>query len=252
MKRLLTVYCWSFRRDRGCHGMRIESREDPGFVRVAVAVQGPHLQSGRPKLERVTNRANELHGRLKKLAEDDSAQMTVGLILFLPALFFLEGGDGPEAAEYARLKGERATLVKIAVEKDCGRDVLPTLRETSDQKESGTSSGVGGGKPHRESVERRDEMFIFPQAPNECRILGVPPAKATSSSFDDPPPEWLVRPDDDLLASLLQRVCRFELLDEFACPVELSEMTQVCRFLQYLTPRGHGGFPDTVRFPIRC
>ena len=33
--------------------------------------------------------------------------MGVGLILFWPTLFFREGGDGPEAAEYAR--GQSAT-----------------------------------------------------------------------------------------------------------------------------------------------
>ena len=30
--------------------------------------------------------------------------------LFRPALFFLKGGDGPEAQEYARRKGEYTTL----------------------------------------------------------------------------------------------------------------------------------------------
>lgn len=46
--------------------------------------------------------------------------MAVGMILFWPTLFFLEGGDGPEAAEYSRLKGEKGALEKIAVQKECG------------------------------------------------------------------------------------------------------------------------------------
>ena len=70
-------------------------------------------------LDRVTKRANELNAELTKKADNDTAQMTVGMILFWPALFFLEGGDGPEAAEYARLKGEKEALEKTAISKQC-------------------------------------------------------------------------------------------------------------------------------------
>jgi len=38
--------------------------------------------------------------------------------LFWPALFFLDG-DNPQAVEYARLKGERETLEKVAIDKNC-------------------------------------------------------------------------------------------------------------------------------------
>lgn len=89
----------------------------------------------RLELERVTKRADELHGRLKKLSDDDAAQMAVGMILLWPALFFLEGGDGPEAAEYARLKGERDALQKVAVERNCPADASPVLRQTSTKNE---------------------------------------------------------------------------------------------------------------------
>ena len=47
------------------------------------------------------------------------AQMGVGLVLFWPTLFFLEGGDGAEAAEYARLKGERDALEQAYTQKKC-------------------------------------------------------------------------------------------------------------------------------------
>jgi hypothetical protein len=40
------------------------------------------------------------YNKLQKTTENDQAQMAVGMILFWPALFFLEGGDGAEAAEY--------------------------------------------------------------------------------------------------------------------------------------------------------
>lgn len=77
------------------------------------------------ELERVSRRANELHGSLKKTANNDNAQMAVGMVLFWPALFFLEGGDGPEAAEYGRLKGERDALEKVAIQKKCDASIVP-------------------------------------------------------------------------------------------------------------------------------
>ena len=71
------------------------------------------------ELDRVQTRVNELHGSLKKKSDNDTAQMAVGMILFWPALFFLEGGDGPQAQEYARLKGEANALQKVATKKTC-------------------------------------------------------------------------------------------------------------------------------------
>lgn len=58
----------------------------------------------------VDQRIRELHVRLRSEASTDQTQMAVGLFLFWPALFFLEGGDGPEAAEYAQLKGDHTAL----------------------------------------------------------------------------------------------------------------------------------------------
>ena len=68
---------------------------------------------------RVSARTSELYGRVKKLADNDQAQMAVGLILLWPTLFFLEGGDGPEAAEYGRLKGEAEAIERAAITKNC-------------------------------------------------------------------------------------------------------------------------------------
>ena len=45
--------------------------------------------------------------------------MGVGLLLFWPTLFFLEGGDDPEAAQYADLKGEFEALRQASVQKCC-------------------------------------------------------------------------------------------------------------------------------------
>lgn len=71
------------------------------------------------ELDRVNNRVSELYKSLDEEATNDAAQMTIGMVLFWPALFFLEGGDGPEAAEFARLKGEREAMEKVAVQKEC-------------------------------------------------------------------------------------------------------------------------------------
>lgn len=55
--------------------------------------------------------------------------MAVGMLLFWPTLFFLEGGDGPQAAEYARLKGEVDALEKVAIAKKCDMTVFEEIRE---------------------------------------------------------------------------------------------------------------------------
>ena len=81
------------------------------------------------EMRRVHRRASELHGQLKKTADTDTAQMAVGLILLWPTLFFLEGGDGLQAAEYARLKGERDALEEVAILKQCDSEMMPKFEE---------------------------------------------------------------------------------------------------------------------------
>lgn len=67
----------------------------------------------------IERRVSELYGTLDKKAGNDAAQMGVGLVLFWPALFFLEGGDGADASEYKRLRGEYEALQKVSVQKRC-------------------------------------------------------------------------------------------------------------------------------------
>ena len=67
----------------------------------------------------VSERTTALYQNLNRTANNDALQMTVGLVLFWPALFFLEGGDGPEAQEYSNLKGEFKALRTAAVKKKC-------------------------------------------------------------------------------------------------------------------------------------
>ena len=55
--------------------------------------------------------------------------MAIGLILFWPALFFLEGGDGPQAAEFSRLIGERDAIDRVSRLKDCSS--VPAMAQPS-------------------------------------------------------------------------------------------------------------------------
>ncbi len=71
-------------------------------------------------LRQKNNRLESLYAKLDKTASDDATQMAVGMLLFWPTLFFLEGGDSPEAAEYSRLKGEVDALNEASVLKKCG------------------------------------------------------------------------------------------------------------------------------------
>lgn len=70
------------------------------------------------EMERVSRRAQQVAYDVNKNADGDSAAMGVGLILFWPALFFIDG-DSPQAQEYARLKGEFDALEQAAIQKDC-------------------------------------------------------------------------------------------------------------------------------------
>ena len=81
--------------------------------------------------ERVSRRALELHASLKDTADTDEVQMGVGLILLWPTLFWLEGGDGAEAMEYARIKGERDAIERTAIQKKCAIEFQKTAAAPS-------------------------------------------------------------------------------------------------------------------------
>ena len=66
----------------------------------------------------LSRRVSDLGAQVDKTASDDNAQMAIGMILFWPALFALDG-DTPQAAEYGRLKGEFEALEKAAIQKNC-------------------------------------------------------------------------------------------------------------------------------------
>ena len=88
------------------------------------------------EMQRVSRRAAELYGSLDQKAGLDSAQMGIGLLLFWPALFFLEGGDGMQAAQYSRIKGESETLEQVAIQKNCGIAIKTDAGTVRDAAES--------------------------------------------------------------------------------------------------------------------
>jgi hypothetical protein len=76
----------------------------------------PTLES---EMRDISQRVGVITGQVDKEASNDSWQMGVGLVLFWPALFFLEGGDGALQAEYALLKGKHEAVTTQYKRKNC-------------------------------------------------------------------------------------------------------------------------------------
>lgn len=77
--------------------------------------------------EKLATRANELGVQVENQASHDSTATAVGLILFWPALFFING-NGPEAMEYGRIKGEYEAIKQVSIRKNCGfefKEIVP-------------------------------------------------------------------------------------------------------------------------------
>lgn len=96
--------------------------------------KGMNCEQLSEELQRISGREIELHHQLKKLADDDEVQMGVGLILLWPTLFFLEGGDSVQAAEYSRLKGEGNAVEKLMVRKQCSKELMAPVKEREVRK----------------------------------------------------------------------------------------------------------------------
>jgi hypothetical protein len=71
------------------------------------------------ELTDISRRVASITGQVDDEASGDSWQMGVGLVLFWPALFFLEGGDGNLQAEYALLKGKYEAVNTQYARKNC-------------------------------------------------------------------------------------------------------------------------------------
>jgi hypothetical protein len=71
---------------------------------------------------RLQQRLSSVAGAVDKKAHGDKVKMGVGLVLFWPTLLFLKG-DGAEAQEYARLKGEHEAFDEAYLRKNCSSQV---------------------------------------------------------------------------------------------------------------------------------
>jgi len=72
----------------------------------------------------VSQRAAVAAGQQEKAVRQDAAMTGVGIVLFWPALFFMKG-DGAQAAEVARLKGEMQAIEQVNRVKNCGIQFAP-------------------------------------------------------------------------------------------------------------------------------
>lgn len=70
------------------------------------------------ELRRVAGRVREVAGAQKRQANNDTVAMSVGLVIFWPALFFLAGGNDRKE-ELAGLKGTYDALSESAIQKKC-------------------------------------------------------------------------------------------------------------------------------------
>lgn len=108
------------------------------------------------EMDYVGQRTTKLYQRLKAERTADNWQMGVGLVLFWPSLFLLEGGDGPEAAEYAQLKGEYEALRDVSVSKKCGiqgRSPEQILKEEEEAEKNEAKQVVAdSGAKYKEEV----------------------------------------------------------------------------------------------------
>lgn len=69
--------------------------------------------------QRVSSRATQVAGVQNQKASRDAAAMTVAMVIFWPALFFV-GGDQGNAAELANLKGQMQAIEEANRTKGCG------------------------------------------------------------------------------------------------------------------------------------
>lgn len=69
--------------------------------------------------QRVSARAAAAAGEQDRQAEADAVATGVALVLFWPAVFFLNGDDA-NAAELARLRGEMEAIEQANIQRGCG------------------------------------------------------------------------------------------------------------------------------------
>lgn len=68
---------------------------------------------------RISSRAAQAAGEQDRKATNDTVATTVAVVVFWPAAFFVKG-DGANAAELGRLRGEMEAIEQASTRKRCG------------------------------------------------------------------------------------------------------------------------------------
>jgi hypothetical protein len=129
----------------------------------------------------VGQRTNTLYASLRQKRSADNWQMGVGLLLFWPTLFALEGGDGADAAEYAQLKGEFEALRQNSIEKRCGLalrspdEILDAARDAETVQAEDSPAITDLAQRLRELDELREQGLITENEHRQLRdqALGI-------------------------------------------------------------------------------
>ncbi len=97
------------------------------------------------EMQRVSSRVGEIGGQQEKAATNSEVVMGVGLVLFWPALFFLDSHSA-QAAEYGRLKGEFNALEQTGIQKNCGFKIEKPKPSEPEKDESKSPDYPTGGR----------------------------------------------------------------------------------------------------------
>lgn len=141
------------------------------------------------EMDYVGQRTTKLYQRLEDERNADNWQMGLGFILW-PIWLGLEGGDGPEAAEYAQLKGEYEALRENSVTKKCGieskspEEIIKEAEGKGSSEENAEDAPLYGTKVHGiaehkgcsagiELVKKSAETEIWAASCDEARTLTI-------------------------------------------------------------------------------
>jgi hypothetical protein len=95
--------------------------ERPGDISASyvspVQYSGMSCDQIKDELIRISDRVRVVSGQQQRKATTDAVALTVGLVIFWPALFFMIGGDKKE--ELANLKGQYEALDRAASNQNC-------------------------------------------------------------------------------------------------------------------------------------
>lgn len=69
------------------------------------------------ELQRVARKVNQISHNQAQRANNDTTALTLGLVLFWPALFFMANGD--QKQELSQLKGEYDAINQAGIQKRC-------------------------------------------------------------------------------------------------------------------------------------